>query len=153
LTNRCLIFFVFHRGHLSVGADFHRRWWRLPGRKTPDRVQPCEELDPPYDIKLVFVQKITLVLSKINKNCCHQSCRYNWHSASSLDWPFPMLKYSHIFQVKHTEAVLLNNTWKLLRFEVTEMLIEVYEKNYRVIYCDFRHTFVPYRSVSVPEKA
>jgi len=64
-----------------------------------------------------------------------------------------MLKYSHIFQVKHTEAVLLNNTWKLLRFEVTEMLIEVYEKNYRVIYCDFRHTFVPYRSVSVPEKA
>jgi len=122
------------------------RWWRLPGRKTPDRAQPYEELDRPYDIKLVFVQKITLVLSKINKNCCNQSCRYNWHSASSLDWPFPMLKYSHIFQVKHTEAVLLNNTWKLLRFEVTEMPIEVYEKNYRVIYCDFRHTFVPYRS-------
>jgi len=23
---------------------------------------PCEELDPPYDIKLVFVQKITFVL-------------------------------------------------------------------------------------------
>jgi len=31
-------------------------------------------LDPPYDIKLVFVQKITLVLRKINTNCFHQSC-------------------------------------------------------------------------------
>jgi len=28
----------------------------------------------PYDVKLVFVQKITFVLGKINKNCCHQSC-------------------------------------------------------------------------------
>jgi len=26
----------------------------------------------PYDIKLVFVQKIIFVLRKINKNCCHQ---------------------------------------------------------------------------------
>jgi len=26
-------------------------------------------LDPPYDIRLVFVQKITFVLRKINKNC------------------------------------------------------------------------------------
>jgi len=30
-------------------------------------------LDPPYDIELVFVQKITFVIRKINKNCCHQS--------------------------------------------------------------------------------
>ena len=29
---------------------------------------PCEELDPPYDIELVFVQKITFVLRKINKS-------------------------------------------------------------------------------------
>ena len=36
----------------------------------------CEELDPPYDIELVFVQKITLVLRKIRKNCCHQSCTF-----------------------------------------------------------------------------
>jgi len=35
-------------------------WWRLPREKTPHRAPPCEELDPPYDIKLVFfVQKIT----------------------------------------------------------------------------------------------
>jgi len=26
----------------------------------------------PYDVKLVFVQKITYILRKIDKNCCHQ---------------------------------------------------------------------------------
>ena len=32
--------------------------------------QPREQLDPPYDIKLVFLcRKITSVLRKINKNC------------------------------------------------------------------------------------
>ena len=39
-----------------------------PGRKTPHMAPPCEELDPPYDIELVFVQKITFVLRKINKS-------------------------------------------------------------------------------------
>jgi len=24
-------------------------------------------------------------------------CRYNWHSAGSLVWPFPVLKYKYIF--------------------------------------------------------
>jgi len=24
--------------------------------------------------------------------------RYNWHSAGSLGWPFPMLKYKYIFK-------------------------------------------------------
>ena len=38
-----------------------------PGEKTPDRPPPCEELDPVYDIKLVFVQKITFVLRKIKQ--------------------------------------------------------------------------------------
>jgi len=27
-------------------------------------------------------------------------CRFNWHSAGSLDWPFPMLKYKYIFENK-----------------------------------------------------
>jgi len=49
-----------------------------PRRKTPHRAPPpCEELDPAYDIKLVFMQKITSVLSKIDKNCCHQSCTFS----------------------------------------------------------------------------
>jgi len=30
----------------------------------------------PYDVKLVFVQKITFVLRKINENCYHHSCTF-----------------------------------------------------------------------------
>ena len=48
-------------------------------------------------------------------------CRYNWHSAGSLDWPFSNLKYKYIFfQIKCTEAILSNSTGKLLRFEITK---------------------------------
>jgi len=43
----------------------------------------------------------------------------------SLGWPFPMLKYKYIFQIKYTEAVLSNGTRKLLWFEITKMLIAV----------------------------
>jgi len=51
-------------------------------------------------------------------------CRYNWHSAGSLGWPFPMLvKYKYIFQIKYTKAILSNDTRKLLRFEISKMLI------------------------------
>jgi len=38
-----------------------------PREKTPHMVPPYEESDPPYDVKLVFVQKITFVLKKISK--------------------------------------------------------------------------------------
>ena len=40
-------------------------------------------------------------------------------------WPFPMLKYWHIFQIKYMEAILSNSTQKLLWFEITKMLIAV----------------------------
>ena len=37
---------------------------------------------------------------------------------------FPGPKYKYIFQINiHTEAILSNNTWKLLWFEVSKMLI------------------------------
>jgi len=52
-------------------------------------------------------------------------CRYNWHSAGSLGWPFPMLKYKYIFQIKYTEAILSKSTRKLLWFEITKMVIAV----------------------------
>ena len=52
-------------------------------------------------------------------------CRYNWHSAGSLGWPFPVLKYKYIFQIKYTEAILSNSTRKLIWFEITKMLIAV----------------------------
>jgi len=51
--------------------------------------------------------------------------QYNWHSAGSLGWPFPVLKYKYIFQIKHTEVVLSNSTQKLLWLEITKMLIAV----------------------------
>jgi len=50
-------------------------------------------------------------------------------NAGSLGWPFPMLKYKHIFEIKYTEAILSNSTQKLLRFEITEMPIEVKKIN------------------------
>jgi len=50
--------------------------------------------------------------------------RYNWHSARSLGWPFPVLKYKYIFQIKYTEAILSNSTRKLLWFEISKMLIK-----------------------------
>jgi len=36
-------------------------------------------------------------------------CRYNWHSAGSPGWPFPVLKTNTFFQIKYTEAILSNN--------------------------------------------
>ena len=70
--------------------------------------------------------------------------RYNWHSAGSLGWPLPVLKYQYIFQIKYTETILSNRTRELLWFENIKMLIAVYEKKYGVVYYNFRHTFVPY---------
>ena len=75
-TGQCRRNFVLHL------CPAHRR--RLPQgnggdcrrRKTPQRSPPCEELHPPYDIKLVFVQKITFVPGKSTKNCCYQSCTF-----------------------------------------------------------------------------
>jgi len=72
-------------------------------------------------------------------------CRYYWHSAGSLGWPFPMLKYKYIFQIKYTEAILSNSTRKLLWFEITKMLIAFKKFFYCIICYNFWHTFVPYR--------
>jgi len=54
---------------VSIHDDFHRAMVATaPGEiLLIIMVPPCEESDPPYDIKLVFVQKITFVLRKINK--------------------------------------------------------------------------------------
>jgi len=62
-----------------------------------------------------------------------------------MGWPFLMLKYKHIFQVKYTKAILSNSTPKLLWFEISKMLTALKNKLvvlFIIIY--FRHTFVPY---------
>jgi len=55
----------------------------------------------------------------------NEVCRCNRHSARSLGWPFSMLKFEFIFQIKYTEAILSNSTRKLLWFEITEILVAV----------------------------
>jgi len=42
-----------------------------------------------------------------------------------MGWPFPMLKYNYIFQIKYMGTVLSNSTQKLLWFEISKMLIAV----------------------------
>ena len=48
-------------------------------------------------------------------------CRYNWHSAGSLGWLFPMLKYKIVFSNKiygsnfskqHSETVIRFDYWQ-----------------------------------------
>jgi len=61
-------------------------------------------------------------------------CRYNWHSADFLGWPFSMLKCNYIFKIKYTEAILSNSTRKLLWFEITNMLIAVKKIKFIVLF-------------------
>jgi len=52
-------------------------------------------------------------------------CRYNWHSACFLDWPFSVLKYKYFSQIKYTKAILSETvTW----FQITKMLIAAFNK-------------------------
>jgi len=60
-------------------------------------------------------------------------CRYNWHSAGFLGWPFSALKYKYILQIKYTEAISSNSTPKLLRFEIIGMLIAVLRNKLRLL--------------------
>ena len=65
-----------------------------------------------------------------NKNAAikvyrERKCRYSWHSAGSLGWLFPMPKHKYSFQIKYTEAILSNSTRKLVRFEITKILLSV----------------------------
>jgi len=47
--------------------------------------------------------------------------RYNWHSAGCLGWPFPMLKYKYIFEIKRKKAILSKSTGKLLWCKIAKM--------------------------------
>jgi len=56
-------------------------------------------------------------------------CRYSWHSAGSLGWPFPTLKYEYIFfQINYTEAISWNSTRKLLWFEIAKCWLQFERK-------------------------
>jgi len=71
-------------------------------------------------------------------------CQYNWCSAGSLGWPFPMLKYKYSIHIQYTEAVLSNSNQKRLWFAITKMLIAVLKINlcYFFITCNFIVLFI-----------
>ena len=48
----------------------------------------------------LVVDWITLLLLLLLPRQGTKVCRYIWHSAGSLHWPFPMLIYKYIFQTK-----------------------------------------------------
>jgi len=75
----------------------------------------------------------------------------HWHSAGSLCWPFPMLKYKYIFADKiygsnfikqHSETVMVWN------YQNADCSLK--KSIYCVIYYNFRHTFVPYMGPDPP---
>jgi len=76
----------------SVIIHAHRR--RLPQgnggdcprRNTPHRAPPGEDFDPPYDIKLVFVQKITFVLSESTKTAATRAALFDSNMHQIVCW-------------------------------------------------------------------
>jgi len=54
-------------------------------------------------------------------------CRYSWHSAGSLGWPFPMLKYEYIFSNGTYESsfIELHSETVMAWLQITRMLIAV----------------------------
>ena len=76
-------------------------------------------------------------------------CRYSWHSARSLRWSFPMLKYRYIFLNKiygnnfikqHSETVMVLN-YQNADCSFKNKFVVLF------IYYNFRHTFVHYSFV------
>ena len=75
--------------YINVCVDFHMAMVAtapqekfLTGRRpvrnwTQLCCQSVIQMVTPYDIKLAYVQIITFVLRRINKNCCHQSCTFH----------------------------------------------------------------------------
>ena len=72
------------------------------------------------------VTTMTLTLISVRDQ---KVCPYNRHSSGSLGWPFTLLKYKYVFQIKYTEATLSNSTRKLLGFDITRMPIAVKKIN------------------------
>jgi len=55
------------------------QWRRQPQarRKTPHRARPCEELDPPYDIKLVLCRILHLFLGESTKTAATRVAHFD----------------------------------------------------------------------------
>jgi len=73
-------------------------------------------------VSRVFSVTVVIRLPK-NQSLIIFDPRYNCHSAGSMGWPFPMLKYKYISQIKYKETILSNSTREVLWFEITKILI------------------------------
>ena len=64
-------------------------------------------------------------------------CRYIWHSAGSLGWPFLMLKYKYIFPIRYRKQfyqTALENCYSLKLLKISEkMLIAVKVKKINLL--------------------
>ena len=82
--------------------DRGRVWRRLPGSVAtwpPEPVYASQQT--PNSLPPRTHDRFNHVIPRATK-----VCRYNWHSAGSLGWPFPMLKYKYIkykrnFEIKY----------------------------------------------------
>jgi len=83
--------------------------------------------------------------------CCrHSQCYRERKRADTIGtvlvpWPFPVLKYKYILQIKNSEAILSDSTRKLLWFEITKMLIAVHKIN---LLCCSLYFSAHFRSIS-----
>ena len=64
-------------------------------------------------------------------------CRYNLHSAGSLGWPFPVLKYEYIFQIKYTKQLYQTALGNCYGLKLAKCLLQHCVTNYNFRYtCD-----------------
>jgi len=60
-------------------------------------------------------------------------CRYNWHSAGFLCWPFPVLKYKCIFQINIRKQFCQTALGNCYGLKSTKMIIADLKKNKLVV--------------------
>jgi len=72
-----------------------------------------------------------------------ESVRCNWHSAGSLGWPFLMLKYKYTLKKIKSSDFIKQHSETVMVWNYQNADCSFRKKFYYVIYCNFRHTFVP----------
>ena len=94
-----------------------------------------------------YIKWVRTLLKQTDASSAFDSFRDDYGASRALEMFFCFLTYIYLymFSKKCTEAILSDSTRKLLRFEITNMLIAVSKEKqfYRVIYYDLRRTFVP----------
>jgi len=60
-------------------------------------------------------------------------CRYNWHSAGSLGWSFPMLEYFSN-KIYGSNFIKSNSTRKQSWFEISKMLTAVLKDKFTALF-------------------